>query len=579
VRRRHRDPGWILTLLAGSGALLLCAIMLGTRIVVPSERAVIPTEAWPWTPAGVGVEPLPPESPFLAGDVVLAMNGRSIESWATAAMLPWTAPPSDDRGLGDRVTFDVRRSGDVVRIVAPRLGFAPERVGGASLGLLAFGAGALLLAALLLARRPQSTPLRILFVATAANAADIVAWEIDLHPTDLAAETPFLLAFGLSALCGLLFWSCLVHLLLVYPVRSRYAEHRGGVPAIYAGPIAVFLVGLAAAWLAGGGVLAWIDRLASLVGGIASTMLALVVVATLAGYRRTPESRRRQVRLIAVTLIFAAVADLVLITLPITVGGQPITSRNTAAILALPVPVAVILAVIRDRLFQVNLLAGSRERIVAAREEERRRLRRELHDGLGPTLAAIGLKVDLARGQVRADPAAAEAALDDARAALKGVVADVRRLARDLRPPALDSLGLVGAIRQQADGLTGSLGTGPAIMVVAPEPFPVLPAATEVAAYRIAVEGLMNVIRHAGATRCDIRLGLEPAGLTIDIVDDGRGLPDGASGVGTSSIHERAAEIGGEVTIRRIRDGGTHLSAQLPFIGARDAPLAGTADA
>jgi signal transduction histidine kinase len=116
-------------------------------------------------------------------------------------------------------------------------------------------------------------------------------------------------------------------------------------------------------------------------------------------------------------------------------------------------------------------------------------------------------------------------------------------------------------------------------MVVAPEPFPVLPAATEVAAYRIAVEGLMNVIRHAGATRCDIRLGLEPAGLTLDIVDDGRGLPDGASGVGTSSIHERAAEVGGEVTIRRIRDGGTHLSAQLPFIGARAAPLAGTADA
>ena len=70
-------------MLAGSGALLLSGIMLATRLLVPAERAVIPTEAWPWTTAGVGVEPLPPDSPFLAGDVVVAMDGRSIESWAT----------------------------------------------------------------------------------------------------------------------------------------------------------------------------------------------------------------------------------------------------------------------------------------------------------------------------------------------------------------------------------------------------------------------------------------------------------------------------------------------------------------
>ena len=122
---------------------------------------------------------------------------------------------------------------------------------------------------------------------------------------------------------------------------------------------------------------------------------------------------------------------------------------------------ALALAVIRDRLFQVDLLATSRRRIVAAREEERLRLRRDLHDGLGPTLAALGLKVDAARAEaVAGDPAAAATAPRRDPVGPPRRLAQIRSLSRELRPPTLDSLGLVGALRQQLDALIGRGGHG-----------------------------------------------------------------------------------------------------------------------
>ena len=150
----------------------------------------------------------------------------------------------------------------------------------------------------------------------------------------------------------------------------------------------------------------------------------------------------------------------------------------------------------------------SREQIVAAREEERRRLRRELHDGLAPTLAGAGLKLDLARQSVARRPAAADGALDEARADVRTAIAEIRRMARDLRPPTLDALGLEGALREQAAGARGAVGRAPVIIVEVPEPLPALPAAVEVAAYRIAVEAMLNVVRHAAAQRCEVRLSL-----------------------------------------------------------------------
>ncbi|HEX5505103.1 MAG TPA: histidine kinase [Thermomicrobiales bacterium] len=208
-------------------------------------------------------------------------------------------------------------------------------------------------------------------------------------------------------------------------------------------------------------------------------------------------------------------------------------------------------------------LQVSRERLVLAREEERRRLRRDLHDGLGPRLAALTLRVETARDRLAHDPLADEL-LTDLAGRLEGAVTDIRRVVYALRPPALDDLGLAGALRQAAEGY----GPGATrIAVEAPAALPPLPAAVEVAAYHIAQEALTNVVRHATARACTLRLALDPAAdsLTVEVEDDGRGIAPGApAGVGLASLRERAAELGGACTIEARPAGGTLVRAALP---------------
>jgi signal transduction histidine kinase len=209
-------------------------------------------------------------------------------------------------------------------------------------------------------------------------------------------------------------------------------------------------------------------------------------------------------------------------------------------------------------------LRRSRERLVAAREEERRRLRRDLHDGLGPQLASLTLKLDAARNLLAHDPAAADALLVELKDQTQTAIADIRRLVYDLRPPALDQLGLVPALREHA--LTRKALNGLQIAVEASEPWPALPAAVEVAAYRIVLEALTNVERHARARRCVVRLTLDDA-LQLEIADDGVGLSPGyQAGVGLTSMRERAAELGGSCTIESASDGGTRVLARLPLV-------------
>lgn len=206
----------------------------------------------------------------------------------------------------------------------------------------------------------------------------------------------------------------------------------------------------------------------------------------------------------------------------------------------------------------------SRERLVTAREEERRRLRGDLHDGLGPTLAGAMLTIEAARRVLASDPESADALLDRAAASVEGAVTDVRRVVYGLRPPALDQLGLVGALHQQA----ATLSTGDpllAIAIDAPEPMPPLPAAVEVAAFRIAQEALTNISRHARARRASVTITTGDA-VALTIRDDGRGLPETQlDGVGLTSIRERATELGGTFAITRPADGGTLLTVRLPL--------------
>ncbi len=254
-------------------------------------------------------------------------------------------------------------------------------------------------------------------------------------------------------------------------------------------------------------------------------------------------------------------------------GQRGLDRADRAALEVLAAPLAV--AVRATELSES--LQRSRERIVAAREEERRRLRRDLHDGLGPVLTGISFQADAAGNLLTSDPSRAAQLLVALRSAATEAIDDVRRLVHDLRPPALDELGLVGALRQHAD----QLGAGaPAVDVHAPDDLPPLPAAVEVAAYRIGAEALNNAVRHAGAGHVELRITVEDA-LELDVRDDGR--TDGADagwtpGVGLTSMTERAAELGGTVRLTPGGDGG-RVVARLPLAGAGGAPVPATTGA
>jgi two-component system NarL family sensor kinase len=204
-------------------------------------------------------------------------------------------------------------------------------------------------------------------------------------------------------------------------------------------------------------------------------------------------------------------------------------------------------------------LQASRERLVATLEEERRRLRRDLHDGLGPTLAGLALGIDTVR---RGLPDGSAGGTEDLLVALREeaerAVADIRRIAYNLRPPVLDEMGLVGAIREHATRLGGTT-------VAVPAPLPPLPAAVEVAAYRIAVEAMTNASRHAPGAAIEVSLSVNGR-LELRVADAGTGLPPGfRAGVGLRSMRERAAELGGECVLDPRDPHGTVVRASLPL--------------
>ena len=206
-------------------------------------------------------------------------------------------------------------------------------------------------------------------------------------------------------------------------------------------------------------------------------------------------------------------------------------------------------------------LQESRERLVLGREDDRRRIRRDLHDGLGPALGGVALRLQAADNAVEADPDRARELVTLARTEVREALDDVRRLVHGLRPPALDDLGLVAAVRQQAERVRPEV----AVEVTAEE-LSGLPAGVEVAAYRIVSEALANVVRHAAADHCEVRLAVTGAALDVEVRDDGRGIgEDVTAGVGLLSLRERAEELGGQCEVSCPPGGGTVVRARLPL--------------
>ncbi|MFI8823449.1 sensor histidine kinase [Streptomyces sp. NPDC053431] len=210
-------------------------------------------------------------------------------------------------------------------------------------------------------------------------------------------------------------------------------------------------------------------------------------------------------------------------------------------------------------------LRSSREQIVTAREEERRRLRRDIHDGLGPALAGLRLRVENATARLPAEDTLREA-LRDVSDDLGMAIKEVRRITDRLGPAPLGELGLDGALRQLVSSFDSARPTVGAVLE--PSPLPPLPAAVEVAAYRIAAEALNNVMRHARATCAEVGVRVDGDALILTVEDDGDGFGQEADhhGVGLRSMAERAAEIGGRCTVdTRVRGGrGTRVRAVLP---------------
>jgi len=203
--------------------------------------------------------------------------------------------------------------------------------------------------------------------------------------------------------------------------------------------------------------------------------------------------------------------------------------------------------------------------VVSAREEERRRLRRDLHDGVGPTLTGVSLGLrtavrQLGRSAAGGSPQPSPALLTRLADEVDGVVVEIKRIVRDLRPTALDQLGLAGAVAEFSRKFAGDLDIE---LSLPPAPTP-LPAAVEAAAYRIVTEALTNVVRHAHAQRCWVRI-VTKGPVSIDVIDDGVGIDLRRSpGVGLTAMRERAAELGGVVRFVPGSPRGTHLHVDLP---------------
>lgn len=212
-------------------------------------------------------------------------------------------------------------------------------------------------------------------------------------------------------------------------------------------------------------------------------------------------------------------------------------------------------------------LARERSRVTAATLAERDRLRRDLHDGLGPSLSGIALGLEAAETALRTDPATAPALLERTRAEAASAVREVRRVLDGLRPAALDVRGLEGAVRDTASSLGLGRPGGPRF-VLRSDPLPVLPPQVEEAAFRIVAESLTNVARHAGASRCDVRLRQADGDLRLRVSDDGRGLGEaGGSGHGLDSMRRRACDLGGSLQVLAGGPRGTVVTAVLPLGG------------
>lgn len=238
--------------------------------------------------------------------------------------------------------------------------------------------------------------------------------------------------------------------------------------------------------------------------------------------------------------------------------GEGLSPRDTAVLGEVAEAAALVLRAVRSD----AQVAASLERLRTVRREERARLQRDLHDGLGPVLGGVTMHAEAARNLLAAgaDPQRVVAQLEAIGADAAEAVSEIRRLIDELRPSALGEAGLAEAVQQAcpivAPGLTCTIDID----------LPALPdSGTEVAAYRIVIEAVRNAARHAEARQVRVAAHVEAGWLVLGIRDDGRGLAGSTPGVGIRAMTERAAELGGTLSVSDRPPCGTEVVARLPL--------------
>jgi signal transduction histidine kinase len=243
-------------------------------------------------------------------------------------------------------------------------------------------------------------------------------------------------------------------------------------------------------------------------------------------------------------------------------GETALAAADAQLIAALVTPVAAIVHAAQ----LTRRLARAHDRTLAAAQRERSRIRRDLHDGLGPSLSGVALGLEAVQAALPGDTQTAADLTVRMRTEIVSAVEDVRRIIDELRPAALEDVGLVQALRERAASLAARSSSGLIVEFRAAEPMPDLPEQVEIAAFRIAEEAMTNVLRHAHANRCEVRLEVADA-LVVSVSDDGVGLPRQTrpDGVGLASIRQRAAELGGCCTVEPAIPSGVIVCARFPL--------------